>query len=335
MRRALAAAVASILLAAGCTLLEPLGGLAGDAGTSESAAAGTDAAGAAERNDAARDATADILSDRGADVFGDASPLPEGAVDAHVPPPPDAASEVDAPMPEADGPPADAADEADAEADAPLHFCASLLTPPVLCEDFDEGSPFNAQFSTIVEGASGHIGADSTYAKTAPDSLFANVDQGMSAAYAYLRRAFGGTSSRIEYAFDVLLVQTASGQVVVTAAVLADEGLATQHQVALVLGSKREVEQSFAGSGGNTVFVDTPLATWPSLGQWSHVDMVVSLATRTVSVTVDGASALTDAPLDPSWPTAGPLTINLGIAYTSGTTGPWSIRFDDVVANPQ
>jgi hypothetical protein len=346
MRRAPAAAVASILLTAGCTFLVPLDDLAGDAETGESGASETDAPNAAEGNDAARDATADHLSDRSADALGDASALSEAAADVHAPPAPEAAVEADALVREAasvaDAPMPEASSEADApladvaqEADAPLHFCASLPTPAVLCEDFDEGTAFNAQFSTTVEGAPGHIGADSAYAKTAPDSLFSNLDQGMSSAFAYLRRAFSGTSSRIDYAFDVLLVQAASGDSVVAAAVLVDEGLATQHQITLVIGSTREVEQSFVGAGGKTVFVDTALAAWPSPGLWSHVDMVVSLATQTVSVTVDGASALANAPLDPSWPAAGPMTINIGIAYASGTAGPWSLRFDDVVANPQ
>jgi hypothetical protein len=329
MRRALAAAVTSILVAAaGCTLLEPLDDLAGDAGPSESAAA-VDAANAA---DTGRDATTDGASDRSADALGDASLMPDAPADAHAPP---EAAKADAPMSEAaaqaDAPLTDAA----VEADAPLHFCASLTTAAALCEDFDEGNPFNAQFSTIVEGASGHVGADSAYSKSAPNSFFSNLDQNMPMAYAYVRRVFSGTSSRVDYAFDVLLVQTVSAQSVVAAAILVDEGLGAQHQITLVFGATREVEESYTPSGGNTVFVDTALAAWPSLGKWSHVDWVVSLAAQTVSVTVDGTPALANAPLDPSWPASGPLGIRLGMSYATSTAGPWSIRYDDVVANPQ
>jgi hypothetical protein len=314
MRRVAAATVVPIAFAAGgCTWLEPLGDLDSDADTIQADATGTGAA------DGGHDAgSADALQAR--DTRAPGGPT-DGGSDTRL----DAVGTADAPI-KADAP---------AEADASQHFCASLPVAPVLCEDFDEGTPFDAQFTSTDQGAPGHVGADGAMFKTPPDSLFSTIDQGMAAAYAFLARVFSGTSSRIEYAFDVMLVQAVSGQLVVPAAILVDEGLTTQHQVTLVLGGRNEVEQSFAGPDGGTIFVDTPLGVGPSLGQWSRVDIVVSLAQHTINVTVDGAAALTASPLDSSWPGAGTLSIDLGIAYVSDTSGPWSIRYDDVVVNPQ
>lgn len=317
MRAPGAPLVSLVAVAGGCTLIAPLDGLQGHPEAGASDAAGTDGtllvdspAGGdtATPSDGPVDAAAHDTSN-GGDALADTT-IPSDAHDASVTP--------DAP-------------------DAPLHYCASLSPAPVLCEDFDEGTAFDAKFTTKYVASTAHLGADGAYAKSAPDSLFSTTDTSTPFvnSYAFLSRSFTGTSTRVELAFDVLLLQTVQGAATVAAAVIADDGQATQHQLAFVLGSTNTVEESFAGADGGEVFLDTPLAVAPAVGTWSRVDIILSLAQRTVTVTVDGQNAINAGPLDPSWQTSGVLTVEVGMGYVSATSGPWAIRYDDVVANPQ
>jgi hypothetical protein len=313
--RALGPPLASLCaIVSGCTLLEPLDNLEGDgaAGAADAPTATdghtvTDAAGGSD-GPAAPDAPVDAsVHEASPGEGGDALRETSNPVDAPVAP------------------------------DGSVHYCASLSPPPTLCADFDEGTAFDAEFTDKFVASTGHLGSDGAYDKSAPDSLFSSTDPSTPSvdAFAFLSRTFTGTGSRIELAFDVLVLQTVSGQHAVTAALLVDDSQPTQHQLALVLGDSNEVEESFTAADGGGIFNDTLLAVSPSVGSWSHVDMVLSLPQRTVSVTVDGTAALTAAPLDPSWPASGALAVDVGIAYVSGTSGPWSIRYDNVVANPQ
>lgn len=295
----------------GCMLLAPLDGLDADAGAGAAdAPAGTDGVSLVDVADAAE--------------AGDVAPAADVPVDTSVH---DAASDGGV----------DAVADTVSTPDASAHFCAFLSPAPVLCEDFDEGTAFDARFTAKFVASTAHLGADGAYAKTAPDSLFSSTDTSTPFvnSYAYLSRVFTGTGSRLELAFDVLLVQTVSGQSAVTAALIVDDGLPTQHQLAFVLGSLNEIEESFVAADGGSIFLDTQLAVSPTPGTWSRVDIVLSLPQRTATVTVDGAAAVTAAPLDSSWPASGVLTADVGIGYVSGTSGPWDIRYDDVVGQPQ
>src|SRR6185436_2502706 len=88
----------------------------------------------------------------------------------------------------------------DGEAGA-LGFCASLQTPPKLCEDFDTGL-FSAKFSSIHQNG-GTVAGSSTAFQSSPNAFLAQVpasDAGVGSGY--MQRIFIGTAATISYAFD-------------------------------------------------------------------------------------------------------------------------------------
>ncbi len=228
----------------------------------------------------------------------------------------------------------------DATGDAPTGpFCSTLSPMPALCEDFDGTNAFAAQFSDKLEPSPNHIGADTTFFKSPTRSFFAKVDPGVATgdSYAYMFKLFMTSATHVSFGFDIMMVDVVNGKYAVAAGIVINEGMPTRHGLALVAsGTDASLEESFRADGGTRYF-DTPLAVSPVAKTWSRVQIDLSLTSSpaTVSVTVDGKTSLSSAPLDASWPTSGTVQINLGMTYVNDTNGPWLIRYDNVTVDPK
>ncbi|HEX8790803.1 MAG TPA: hypothetical protein VF765_07610 [Polyangiaceae bacterium] len=294
---AAARATGALLLAAGgCTFLAPLGGLEGSGGGG--------------------DAAAETLDEVAPEAMGDGAA--EGASDAS-----DAA--------------ADSATHAEAEADAPpAPFCTSLSPQPALCADFDEGA-FNTGFPVLSEPASGDVGSDGQYSVSAPNSLYAKIAQGDAIAntFAYVERTFTSSAKGADFAFDIRPVSITANASAVTAKIGLDLGLPTEHTLGLVLSTTDRIEESFFESDGGEVFLEHDFAgAVMQVGQWTRIDIVLSLAQGTVEVLADGVQVLAPSALDASWPTStSTLTVDVGFLYANSTSSAWTARYDDVVVS--
>jgi hypothetical protein len=214
-------------------------------------------------------------------------------------------------------------------------FCASLDPAPALCADFDEGGGYAAQFPQSNQPGSGHLGVNGAASTSRPDSFFATIDANSSGtqAEAYVSHSFTGQSSKLEYAFDLMLDGYVSGQWAVVAGIRLDAGAPLTLRL-VVSSDGAEMEQSFPGADGGLVFVDAPLKPAPTPGVWTRIDITLSLTDRTVTVLVGGVNALASTSVDPTWPTSGALAVDLGFTYVATTSSGWSVRFDDVVVDP-
>ena len=77
------------------------------------------------------------------------------------------------------------------------------------------------------------------------------------------------------------------------------------------------------------------LSPAPPLNQRTHVDITIALVQQKMTVLVGQTSALSNGPLDASWPSSAAFAIQLGLTYVASTTGPWTARIDNVVVNLQ
>jgi hypothetical protein len=239
----------------------------------------------------------------------------------------------------------DAAPEGASDVVTTTAFCASLSPAPTLCVDFDEGGAFDALFPQLQQPSPGHVGADGAYFSSPPDSFYSKIDPGASLAEAYMSHHFtgmgSGTASTIEYAFDLLFEQYVPNSWATIAGISVGAGQAVQHDLVIAVSSTAaEMEQSFVGVDGGLSFLDTPLSVAPSPNVWTRIDITLSLTQRTMTVTVGGVAALTNAPLDPTWTVftggtggLGGITINLGVSYVASTASAWAVRYDNVVAD--
>ncbi|HTQ43789.1 MAG TPA: hypothetical protein VMI75_13600 [Polyangiaceae bacterium] len=300
---AAARAMAALLVpCAGCTVLLPLNGL--------------------ERQGASSDAAPEALGDvavegGGGDVASEAN-MPDTAGGS------DAASEM------ASG---DVVTLPDADA-APGPFCATLSPQPSFCADFD-GAAFDMGFSSESTFTPPEIGADATYSVSAPNSFFATIPSGtgISDTWAYLQKDFMTTAQGVDLAFDLRPVDTVSAGDAVVAEIGLDQGQPTEHDVELVFSTSAAIEEAFEQGDGGWVFPHHDCSTALQVGKWTHVEIVVSLADQTVQVKFDGATVLATTALDPSWPpSTTTLDVEIGFTYASDTSGPWTMRYDDVVA---
>lgn len=217
----------------------------------------------------------------------------------------------------------------DAEA-GPLGFCASLVTAPKLCEDFDTGL-FSAKFSSVHQNG-GTVAGSGTAFQSSPNALLAQVpasDAGLGSGY--MQRLFIGTATTLSYAFDFRPeTWTTGSKSVVVAGIVIDDGLATEHTLNLYLtDGYAAVEEIFKKNNMN-MFVDHTLTAPFLLGQWTRVIMTLDLGARTAKVELGAVVALAPTMLDASW-AAGTPACNLGISYVASTAMPWSMRYDNVV----
>jgi hypothetical protein len=290
---------------AGCTLLAPLGGLQG--GGSESGV------------DAAAEAPADVAVEGPEDAPVEARPETETGTGSDAS---DAAAEA---MAHADS---------EAAADAPpAPFCASLSPQPTLCADFDEG-PFNTGFPVLSEPGSTELGSDAQYSVSPPNSMYAEIAQGDSIAntYAYVEKTFTSTAKGADFAFDVRPVSITANASAVMARIGLDFGLPTEHSLGLVLSTTDGLEESFFEADGGEVFLEHDFGPVLQAGQWTHIEIVLSLTNGTVEVLAGGMQVLAPAMLDPSWPTStSSLVVDVGFGYANSTASAWNARYDDVV----
>jgi hypothetical protein len=354
--RATTLVVALFVPASGCSVLIQTNDLNafGDPGadaSQEGVPGMDDDAGSGATPDAGSDSTIDAgAPDQGA--APDARPPSDSAAESNgetgVNPPAEAGagdgSASDAPTGATDGP----AQDSGARPDAMTTFCASLSPQPTLCVDFDEGAPYNALFAQTT----GTVGADGTSYSSPPDSFFATISAGASLPASFMSHRFAsmgmfGMGSNIEYAFDLFLEQYVHGQSAVVGRILINAGTQWEHDLGLVVSdTSATVEESFAGADGGIVYIDTPLQVAPQPNKWTRVVVTLSPRQQTVTVTVGGAGALTNAPLDPSWSYGGGsgsgggfggfgngTSIYLGMDFVTSTSGPWAVRYDNVVAN--
>lgn len=256
----------------------------------------------------------------------------------------DAATDVSAPDVKADAPPIDAGTEAgkdavadvaaDADAGSEAGYCASLGGTHALCEDFDESTVFNQQFTNVHLSTNGSLANDTTLVVTPPRSLLASIpaEGAKLGDDAYMTRLFTGTATKATYSFDFRVDSLPTGgKAGVFASIVFNDGQPNFHSLAIyTTDTYAALEESFFGADGGAVYKDHTLAIALPLGKWTRVSFGVEMSNRTCSATVDGQAAVTSSPLDSTWQAATP-AIDLGFTYLSSETTAWQARYDDVV----
>jgi len=221
---------------------------------------------------------------------------------------------------------------ADAPADsAPPGFCAGLSPKPVLCEDFDSGGLFNAQFTTTHVSSKASLAVDTASFSSAPRSLFAQLPVSVTNSdFAYMTRIFTGAPTELDYAVDVRVDALDAGRSSVLADLVVGQGTPAEHMMAMVvIDGDFYLEESYPVDAGR-VFHDTLIQSnaLPK-GTWVRAGMHVSIATHQAKAYVGGQLVKTFA-IDAAWTAALP-QIDLGYFFVEKQTSAWSIHFDNVV----
>lgn len=212
-------------------------------------------------------------------------------------------------------------------------FC-STRTGYTLCADFDQGFFDMAWQSHTIMG--GSLATDGTASTSPPDSLLATFSTGSMATEALLTSTFPAKTS-VSCDFDVRL-----DQVDPTGATVAIIGFdevvpspAYYHvylEVGLTSASVKENGDS-AGFHGYNLATSLPASAKPSPPptNFTHVTMALDLGASTVSVKLNGSSALDLSTLKPS-PGSSGIVINLGPNSAAAMVPTdWAIRFDNVL----
>jgi hypothetical protein len=223
---------------------------------------------------------------------------------------------------------------ADVDAGPEAGFCQSLGGAHALCEDFDESTVFNQQFTNVHLGANGSLANDTTLVVTPPRSLLASIPAEGSKLGddAYMTRLFTGTATKATYTFDFRVDSLPTGGMSgVFAAIVFNDSQPSYHSIAIyTTDTYAALEESFFGADGGYVYKDHTLSINVPIKKWTRISFGVDMTTRTCNASIDGQPALANSPLDATWTAASP-AIDLGLTYVSSETTAWQARYDDVV----
>lgn len=202
----------------------------------------------------------------------------------------------------------------------------------VFCADFDESdaAQFGFTGSSVTDG--GFLGVDPAIWKSPPGSLHAgNVAllSGMSTV-ADVQRATGVTAvTNMTVDFDLQADQLASTAAIESLAIVFSSATRSAIQLNLSTTSSDLGEEILQTDGGKMFFphyLKTPIPT----GTWVHLTVSLDFVAHTISASVDGSPSVVDSPLNAGF-TLGPLTINVGNAFSPGPTSGASVHFDNLL----
>src|SRR5262249_37057344 len=154
-------------------------------------------------------------------------------------------------------------------------FCATLSTPPKLCEDFDQGS-FSAQFTNLHVTSDASIGASADAAVSLPNAFLALIPSNIPGSPdAYMSRVFASSVAKtISYSFDVRVDSWTLGSTSgVIAAIILDDSAPTRRTLSFyVTDGYAALEEILPGGDGGYTYKDHALTVHPQLGTWAHVE---------------------------------------------------------------
>lgn len=220
-------------------------------------------------------------------------------------------------------------------------WCDSLSPAPSFCDDFDDdGGPF-ARWTNQFLRAGGTVSRDPGDFRSPPNALLAVSPPTATASAANLHRDVTTTVSTLHVAYDMKIDarDTAAGYAEVNYIDFstADVPFAFYLRVYDDPNSTSTATIEAYPPDGGVLNHDLPLLGAPRFDTWTRVGVDIDLAsaTRTMTVTIDGATAAQQT-LEPDLYAPGPVSVHVGIGYTgSPSTTDWRIRYDDVTIDWQ
>jgi hypothetical protein len=221
----------------------------------------------------------------------------------------------------------------DADATPEAGFCASLGGTHALCEDFDESTSFNAQFTNVHLSTNGSLANDTTEVVSAPRSLLASIpaEGSKTGDDAFMTRLFSGNASKATYSFDFRIDSLATGKSSVFGGIIFDDGVPDFHAMAIYMtDTYAALEESFFQADGGTTYKDHTFTTPVPIGKWTRVVFSVDVSAHVCNASLDGNPVVVNSPIDATWK-AGTTAIDLGFTFVESETTAWQARYDDVV----
>ncbi len=219
---------------------------------------------------------------------------------------------------------ASAADGGDAAS-----WCEANATPDTaFCRDFDDGMPYGYGFSTDFNLADGGQvpGLVSSDFVSSPNSLLITTPAMGAADVENVRLTVPVTDhKRIQLKFALKLVDYDVGVGSLSLSQISFNS--SNWRVSWDLQETASVHETLVSpDGGLTTF--THPTTMPPLGQWVDVVWILDIKAETISLTLDGTSALKGPISAPAL--AGGLSAAIGINELEGPAQPMSIYYDNV-----
>ena len=229
---------------------------------------------------------------------------------------------------------ADAADAApqDSGTDAPAAFCAQHASA-LFCADFDESADAAAGFSSTYLTAGGVVALDTSEFATPPAALLAGstaLASGASAHGAEVRSTSFAPTTSVTLDVDVRVDALATQGSYVEAFALVFEGSPRSSVQLNVKSASTEVGEELDSGDGGKSYVGHTFTTQLPMAKWSHVQIALSFAARTLTAIVDSNVVVDHVAISPSF-TTGNLDVYVGNAYSPGPSSGTSIVYDDVL----
>ena len=210
------------------------------------------------------------------------------------------------------------------------------------CRDFDDGAPFDTDFTQWV--SQGGILSNSADSYSPPRSFMASIPAGGAGGVrrAYMHRVFngavaGGGPTDIRFAANIQIESAPSDELVpVVTVFFGDPSVTDQRYISLELGRDRAsvIEQQ---QSGPMIEYPFPSGRTPPVGPgvWPRIEvridanlphLWVSLDTGTGPVTV-----LDRALASSGWAIPRPPELHIGIGEMLPASSAWQVRYDDIV----
>ncbi len=215
----------------------------------------------------------------------------------------------------------------DARTEAGVPFCAPYLDagPGTFCQDFDsigDASMLGASASPGVD-----VALDTSDFVSPPASLRITMPAADAGAlHGSVTHAMTIAPTTVTLDFDLKVTAAAS-----SSANVASLGFSSGFRalIVVVVSSGLYLEENAPppDGGANVLFNHPKISvTWGS--SWHHVQVVLSLASKTSTVVLDGTPRETNFALEGNWVT-GTVNFTYGVSYTA--TGPWDLAQDNVL----
>jgi hypothetical protein len=213
--------------------------------------------------------------------------------------------------------------------EAGTRWCVANATPnTTFCRDFDDGKPYDYGFSSYLNMPDGGVPPTlvTSDAVSQPTSLLLQTPAVASSSSAQEQLVVHiNDHPRIQLQFAVKLVNYQVGVGDLSLVRIAYDSGAWW--CSWDLQSAANVYETIATPDGGYATAPHP-TTMPPLGKWVNVVFTIDADAQTVSLSLDGITALQDAITAP--PLVGSLSVTIGVNYLQGPAQPMSIYYDNV-----